>query len=244
MHVSAPRTTVGVMVDATRLLRVTAVNAAPGAAKGRYVRYWMIAARRTTWSLALGHAVAVAKQLARTLVVLEPLRAGYPWACDRFHAVVMQGMADNAKRFAARGVTYLSYVEPAPGEGSGLLETLAKHACCVVTDEQPGFFLPRMVAAVAKRLPVRVVARTFPTAMAFRRELQRQLPTHLAQLPSADPLARLPAALRDGELPKLRWHSATELSRIPIDHAIAPVSYRGGPVAAAATLKAFIAAFF
>ena len=254
MHVSAPRTTVGVMDDATRALRVTAVNAAPVAAKGRYVLYWMIAARRTTWSFALDHAVAVAKQLARPLVVFEPLRAGYPWACDRFHAFVMQGMADNAKRFAARGVTYLSYVAPAPGEGSGLLETLAKHACCVVTDEQPGFFLPRMVAAVAKRLPVRVeqvdgngllplraVARTFPTAMAFRRELQRQLPTHLAQLPSADPLARLPAALRDGELPKLRWHSATELSRIPIDHAIAPVSYRGGPVAAAATLKAFIA---
>src|SRR3569623_968273 len=104
MHVSAPRTTVGVMDDATRALRVTAVNAAPVAAKGRYVLYWMIAARRTTWSFALDHAVAVAKQLARPLVVFEPLRAGYPWACDRFHAFVMQGMADNAKRIAASGV--------------------------------------------------------------------------------------------------------------------------------------------
>ena len=92
--------------------RVTAVNRAPVAPNGAYVLYWMIAARRTTWSFALDHAVAVAKQLDRPLVVFEPLRAGYPWACDRFHAFVMQGMEDNAKRGAARGVTYLPYVEP------------------------------------------------------------------------------------------------------------------------------------
>jgi deoxyribodipyrimidine photo-lyase len=242
------------MNDATRALRVTAVNRAAVNAKGAYVLYWMIAARRTTWSFALDHAVAVAKQLERPLVVFEPLRAGYPWACDRFHAFVMQGMEDNAKRCAARGVTYLSYVEPAPGEGSGLLEALAARAACVITDEQPGFFLPRMVAAAAAKLPVRVeqvdgngllplraVARTFPTAMAFRRELQRQLPVQLAQLPAAAPLARLPAALRDAALPKLRWRSAKRLADIPIDHAIAPVSYRGGSVAAAATLKDFLA---
>jgi deoxyribodipyrimidine photo-lyase len=111
-----------------------------------------------------------------------------------------------------------------------------------------------MVAAAAAKLPVRVeqvdgngllplraVARTFPTAMAFRRELQRQLPVHLAQLPAADPLARLPAALRDAALPKLRWRSAKRLADIPIDHAIAPVSYRGGSVAAASTSKDFLA---
>ncbi|MEP6860282.1 MAG: deoxyribodipyrimidine photolyase [Deltaproteobacteria bacterium] len=242
------------MNDATRALRVTAVNRAAVAPKGAYVLYWMIAARRTTWSFALDHAVAVAKQLDRPLVVFEPLRAGYPWACDRFHAFVMQGMEDNAKRCAARGVTYLPYVEPAPGEGSGLLEALAARAACVITDEQPGFFLPRMVAAAAAKLPVRVeqvdgngllplraVARTFPTAMAFRRELQRQLPTQLAQLPAADPLARLPATLRDAGLPKLRWRSAKRLADLPIDHAIAPVSYRGGATAARELLDDFIA---
>ncbi|MEO6777001.1 MAG: deoxyribodipyrimidine photolyase [Kofleriaceae bacterium] len=242
------------MDDATRALRVTAANTAPVAARGAYVLYWMISARRTTWSFALDHAVALAKQLGRPLVVFEPLRAGYPWACDRFHAFVMDGMADNAKRCAARGVTYLSYVEPAPGEGGGLLEALARRACCVVTDAQPGSFLRRMVAAAATKiavrleqvdgnglLPLRAVARTFPTAMAFRRELQRQLPLHLAQRPSADPLARLPAAVRGAALPELRWRSATALAEIPIDHAIAPVPYRGGAAAARALLDDFLA---
>ena len=223
-------------------MRITAVNTAP-VARGDYVLYWMIAARRTTWSFALDHAIATATQLERPLLVFEPLRAGYPWACDRFHAFVMQGMADNAKRFAARGITYLPYVEPAPGEGSGLLAALAARACCVVTDEQPGFFLPRMVAA-AKRLPVRLeqvdgngllplraTDRAFPTAMAFRRELQRKLPAHL-QLPSADPLVRVPKIVRGAQLPKLAWRTATDLAALPIDHSVAPVAYRGGAVAA------------
>ena len=113
MHLGASRTTVGTMNDATRALRVTAVNRAAVAPKGAYVLYWMIAARRTTWSFALDHAVAVAKQLDRPLVVFEPLRAGYPWACDRFHAFVMQGMEDNAKRYAAR-TSAITIIEPPP----------------------------------------------------------------------------------------------------------------------------------
>jgi deoxyribodipyrimidine photo-lyase len=242
------------MDDATRRLRVTAVNTAPVASRGDYVLYWMIGARRTTWSFALDHAVATAKQLGRPLVVFEPLRAGYPWASDRFHVFVMQGMVDNAKRCAARGVTYLSYVEPEPGAGRGLLEALAKRACCVITDDQPGFFQPRMVAAAAGRLavrveqvdgngllPLRAVERTFPTAMAFRRELQRRLYPHLLQFPSADPLARLPKTLRDAPLPKLAWRSETDLAKLPIDHRVAPVAYRGGPDAAAEVLDEFLA---
>jgi deoxyribodipyrimidine photo-lyase len=214
-------------------------------AKGDYVLYWMIAARRTTWSFALDRAVALSKELQRPLLVFEPLRADYPWACDRFHTFVMQGMADNAKRFAARGVTYFPYVEPEPGAGKGLLAALAKRACCVVTDEQPGFFLPRMVAAAKLPvrleqvdgnglLPLRATDHAFATAMAFRRELQRKLPAHL-ELPSADPLRA--KGLRGAELPKLAWKSATGV--LPIDHSVAPVAYRGGSKAAAELAEEF-----
>src|SRR5512140_82731 len=142
------------MDDAIRGLRVTPANARAIAPRGRYVLYWMIAARRTSWSFALDHAVDRARELGRPLLVLEALRAGYRWACDRHHTFVMQGMADNARRFAGAKITYLAYVEPEPGRGSGLLAALAKHACVVVTDEQPGFFLPRMVAAAAAKLAV------------------------------------------------------------------------------------------
>lgn len=244
-------------------LRVTAANAAPIAADGDYVLYWMIAARRTRHSCALDHALARAKELGRPLVVLEPLRAGYRWASDRMHAFVIAGMADNARAFARAGITYLAYVEPAAGRGSGLLEALAARACVVVTDEQPAFFLPRMVAAAAARLAVRVeqvdgngllplrgADRGFTTAASFRRHLHKTLAPHLAQLPAAAPLSRVAAVVRDGEVPgavlrkwpmrDAAWLAAPTLAELPIDHEVAPVAYRGGSAAADEQLADFL----
>jgi deoxyribodipyrimidine photo-lyase len=79
--------------------------------------------------------------------MLEVLRVGYPWASDRLHRFVLDGMADNAHACQSRGVRHYPYVEPAPGAGKGLLAAIAQNACVVVTDDFPCFFLPRMVAA-------------------------------------------------------------------------------------------------
>ncbi len=245
-------------------LRLTAANAAP-VTRGDYVLYWMIAARRTRDSHALDHALARCVELDRPLVVLEPLRAGYRWASDRLHAFVVQGMADNAHAFAAAGITYLPYVEPEPGAGRGLLEALARRACVVVTDEQPGFFLPKMIAAAAAKLavrvemvdgggvlPLRASERAFTTAASFRRHLQKVLPPHLVGRPSAAPLARVKELARGASVTGriLRtWKPATDamlagtaeaLAALPIDHAVPPVTYRGGAVAGGAVLDTFI----
>ncbi len=245
--------------------RVTHANAAPVAARGRYVLYWMIAARRTRWSFALEHAISRARDLERPLLVFEPLRAGYRWASDRLHAFVLQGMAANRRAFEAVGVTYVPYVERAPWEGRGLLAALAAHACLVVTDEQPGFFLPRMVTAAAAALPVRVelvdgngllplraTTRAYPSAAAFRRVLQRELPGYLA-MPSASPLSEIDAALRSADVAGTtlrRWRSATTrllqtdaaaLRELEIDHDVPPASISGGQDAAQHALESFLA---
>jgi deoxyribodipyrimidine photo-lyase len=246
-------------------LRIAVANAASLNRRGDYVLYWMIAARRTTWSCALDRALECARELDRPLLVLEALRVGYRWASDRFHAFVLQGMADNARAFAAAGITYLPYVEPAAGEGSGLLASLAKRACVVITDEQPGFFLPHMVAAAARRLdvrletvdgngilPLRAFDRAYPTAASFRRQLQKIVYPHLLAAPRARPLARLPRSVRDAELPRgvaRRWPAASRallaadaaaLAALPIDHGVAVVPYAGGSRAAGAQLDGFV----
>ena len=59
-----------------------------------FVLYWMTAYRRTRWNFSLQRAVDWARALKRPLVVLEALRVGYPWASDRLHHFVIQGMAD------------------------------------------------------------------------------------------------------------------------------------------------------
>src|SRR5262245_47630045 len=137
-------------------LRVTAVNAAPVRRGGDFILYWMIASRRPSWNFALDRAVEWARELGKPLLVLEALRSDYPWANDRLHAFVLQGMADNRARFAGTPAYYYPYVEPAPGAGKGLLAALGTRACAVVTDDYPAFFLPRAVAAAGERLGVRL----------------------------------------------------------------------------------------
>ena len=242
--------------------RVTVRNAAPLRAERDYVLYWMISARRTRFSFGLQRAVEAAAALGKPLVVLEPLRCGYRWASDRAHAFVIDGMTDQAGRFAAAGIDYLSYVEPTPGAGKGLLEALSRGACAVVTDTFPCFFLPRMVAAAAVRLDVRLEAvdsngllpiddadGVFPSAYSFRRHLQKRLPAHLRESPEPDALASR-ALRRERAFPVdllSRWpglaagRPAADFSAIPIDHRIRPVEgVRGGEVAAAERLDNFI----
>ena len=107
-------------------------------------------------------------------------------------------MREQDERLATAAVSYLPYVEPAPGEGQGLLEHLARRACVIVTDDYPAFFLPRAVASVAPRLPVRLetvdgngifpmrsTERVFTTAHSFRAFLQKHLAPHLAAAPQS-----------------------------------------------------------
>src|SRR5271168_4107084 len=140
------------------LIRIRDCNGEPVRAGGKYIVYWMIASRRLRFNFALDRALEHSRELRKPLVILEALRCGYRWASDRLHRFVLDGMADNASACEKFGVLYYPYVEPAAGAGSGLLEALAADACVVVTDEFPCFFLPRMLAAAANKLPVRLEA--------------------------------------------------------------------------------------
>ena len=245
--------------------RLRAVNEAPVRRDGAYVLLWATAFRRTSWSFSLDRAVEWSRELSRPILILEALRAGYPFASARLHAFVLQGMGDNARTCADAGVAYHPYVEGAPGEGRGLLAALAARACVVVTDDAPFFFLPRMLAAAAERLPVRVEAvdgngllpvrlarSAYPTAHAFRRFLQIELPERLSTFPSTDPLDAEGAA--GAEVPdevSSRWPRASAgllsadpsaLRALPIDQAVPPVAgVTGGGVSAREVLRSFVA---
>ena len=241
--------------------RVRRCNDAPAAGDGAFILYWMIGARRTCWNFGLQRAAELSLEHRLPLLVLEPLRAGYPWASDRFHRFVIDGMIDNEARLQGCGVAYYPYVEPTDGAGKGLVEALAEHAAVIVTDDFPAFFLPRMVQTTAQRISVRVEAvdsngllplrasdGPFATAYAFRRFLQRELPAHLARPPHADPLDILPSS-SEAQVPADilgRWPAAdlsdpaALIARLPIDHSVPPVDQRDGAEAAAARLSAFV----
>ena len=244
-------------------LRIRTLNDAPARPDAAYVLYWMIAYRRASFNFSLQHARDLARDWRKPLVVLEALRCDYPWASDRLHQFVLDGMADNRAAFADAGVSYYPYVESSRGAGDGLLEAFAQHACAVVTDDFPCFFLPRMVEAAARRLrvrldqvdsnglmPLRSSGIAFPSAYAFRRFVQKHARPHLEAMPEADPLI-------DTKLPRLRalpatltgrWPAAaplmlrggpSALRALPIDHSVGTVSRKGGHYAARAAWDEF-----
>ena len=223
------------------MTRIQACNTAPVRPDGDYVLYWMTAFRRLGWNFALQRAAERARELGKPLMIFEPLRVGYPWVSERFNRFVMDGMAVHERRLAKSEVLYFPYV----GEGKGLLEALASRACLVVADDYPAFFLPRMVAAAARKLnvrmekvdsngllPLRAADHAFTAAFHFRRFLQKTLPHHLASFPEEDPLAG-PLPRRLSGLPReilRRWPSA------PLDGKPS----LGGEPAAVAVLDRFL----
>ena len=255
-------------MHAVPAIRVRQVNQQPLRGDGDYVLYWMTAFRRATSNFSLQRALEHCRALQKPLVIFEALRTRYPWASDRLHQFIIEGMAENRaaiESYENPGVVYFPYVEPEPGAGSGLLAASASRACVVVTDDFPCFFLPQLVQLAGKQLSVRVEAvdsnglvplratdHAFTMAFHFRRWLQKNLPTWLqkGELPQAEPLARcelpplsrLPTAItrqwKSADLPKLLKPNG--LRSLVIDHAVQPTGTAGGCAAAASALGTFL----
>lgn len=242
-------------------VRLRALNDRPIRNDGEYVVYWMTGSRRLQSNFALQRAVEQARELAKPLIILEALRCDYQWASDRLHRFVIDGMADHAAALAGTPVAYLPYVEPAPGAGKGLLAELARHACLIVADDFPSFFIPRMLQAAGRSvsarleavdanglLPMRGTDKVFLTAFSFRSQVQGTFRDCLAAWPDAISFADLPKAT----LPKSvseRWPATPAadlqkpdrlLASLPIDHSVGVAPIRGGLVAARRTLTRFV----
>jgi len=223
----------------------------------------MTAFRRTSSNFALERAVELARAFSKPLVVLEALRVDYPHASDRLHRFVIEGMRDNARALASRRVSYFPYVETAPGAGQGLVATLARDSCAIVTDDCPAFFLPRMLARAAATvrvrveavdsnglLPMRAVPDPLKTARSFRAHMQRTLRTHLADWPSPIAWDALASPVPIPKAVAARWppvprrvldHPDGLIARLPIDHGVGPAAMEGGPLAGRNALQRFVA---
>lgn len=250
-------------VPASRIRRLNQQPVRPGR---EFILYWMISARRLRSNFALQHAVDLALELGRPLMILEALRCDYPGANDRLHQFILDGMYANRRAARRSRALHFAYVEPSTRHGSQLLPALATHACAIVTDWYPAFFLPHMTDAAARKadvaldavdsnglIPLAAHGRAFATARSYRAFVQKHLAEHLTAFPEDAPLARLARAPRMTAAPSniaKRWPEATDqlltgrvsaLATLPINHAIAAVATRGGHDAGARLLRTFVA---
>ena len=91
--------------------RVTKLNNALENTKGRYVLYWMQMFKRASHNYALNFAIQMANERQLPLVVYEGLTFSYPWANDRFHTFILEGVAEKYDEFSARGIRYIFYLQ-------------------------------------------------------------------------------------------------------------------------------------
>lgn len=241
--------------------RLHPLNKASLNSKGEYILYWMVAARRTESNFSLQHAIHLAEQSDCGLVVLEAIGLGHRWASVRFHQFVIDGMKETQAKLADTPICYLPYVEAEADAGKGLLEALAKKAVSIITDLFPCYFIPKMQAAVAKRLDVTFTAvdtlgllplnaspRVFTTAASFRRHMQKVVGPHMTRFPRENVTKDLsiPNVTPSKNILKqyrfLDPDEPIDISKLPVvDKEVGPAKLIGGAKSAASRLRAFMA---
>ena len=171
---------------------------------GEYVLYWMQINRRFEYNFALEYAVAWANKLNKPLLIYEGLNMDYPWACDRFHSFLMQGMQENIEFASSNELNLFSYIEPELKASKGLLYNLAEKACCVISDEFPVFIIRKHNERVAERLstwfitidsngliPLGITEKDPYSAYLFRKIMQKHFVQAYTNPPKKNPLNQL-----------------------------------------------------
>ena len=138
--------------------RVTQLNQSKENTKGRYVLYWMQMFKRASHNYALNFAIQMANERQLPLVVYEGLKFYYPWASDRIHTFILEGVAEKQAEFSERGIRYVFYLQRNKRDPQNTVAKLAREAALLVTDDYPCFIIPEHNERIAElKLPVYAV---------------------------------------------------------------------------------------
>jgi deoxyribodipyrimidine photo-lyase len=138
--------------------RVTLLNDKPENKKAKYVLYWMQMFKRTSHNHALKFAIEKANELDLPLVIYEGLKYHYPWASDRLHTFILEGVEEKRKEFERLGITYIFYLQKDKKSPKQTVKKIAKDAALLVTDDFPCFIIPDHDAAIVEKAKIPVYA--------------------------------------------------------------------------------------
>ena len=138
--------------------RVQLLNDKSANNDGKYVLYWMQMFKRATYNHALNYAIEQANERKLPLVVYEGLKFYYPWASDRFHTYILEGVEEKRLAFEKLGIKYVFYLQKNDKSPKQTVARLAKNAALIVTDDFPCFIIPDHNRAIVKRAEIPVYA--------------------------------------------------------------------------------------
>lgn len=242
--------------------RVFRKNEKEANTQGKYVLYWMQINRRMEHNYALEYAVAWANKLDLPLLVYEGLRVDYPWASDRIHQFILQGMKEHLQYAHTHDINYLAYAEKTKGEGRGLVKRLCEQAAVLISDEFPVFIIPEHNRAVASKveipfftvdangvLPMAVSEKDPYSAFIFRKTVQKYFREAFESAPKAEPLRDLKMRKKVDLGPIITHYGINEdwrndissfVSSLDIDHQVEPLPVAGTREEALRRLDVFL----
>jgi deoxyribodipyrimidine photo-lyase len=235
--------------------RVRIANDRPFNVSGRYVLYWAQMFRRLHSNHALDHAIALAAEHKKPLVIYEGLKLNYPWANARHHTFILQGMRDTARAAKRAGVSYWPFVETPGDAGRGLVRKLASQAVCVVTDDYPAYITPAQNRALAAKADVPVIlvdgnslvplsrlGAAVGAAAHIRPRIHKAFAEEWGRRAAREPVFPKGSVAPPFKVWDAEQDIAAFVAQLPLDQSVPAVpGVEGGSVAGQAALAAFVA---
>lgn len=235
--------------------RVVHLNDAEINSKARYVLYWMQMFKRVDNNHALVWAIRKANELKLPLVVYEGLKYYYPWASDRIHTFILEGVEEKRKHFETLGIRYIFYLQENSRSPKQTVARLAKDAALIVTDDFPCFIIPQHNERIAEKVKIPVHAvdsngiipmskfdKEEYAAYTIRPKINKLLDRYLK--PLTQEKLEIKNAQVEVDCPETKVTAegiAKLVASCAIDHSIAPsLYYKGGTAAGRERLKRFV----
>ena len=134
--------------------RVVQLNDKPVNQNAKYVLYWMQMYKRVDNNHSLIYAIRRANELKLPLVVYEGLKYYYPWASDRLHTFILEGVEEKRTAFEKHGIRYVFYLQKDKDSPKQTVARLANDAALIVTDDFPCFIIPEHNRRIAERAEI------------------------------------------------------------------------------------------
>ena len=138
--------------------RVIQLNDKTTNPNARYVLYWMQMYKRVDNNHSLIYAIRRANELKLPLVVYEGLKYYYPWASDRIHTFILEGVEEKRKAFETLGIRYVFYLQQDARSPKNTVAALARDAALIVTDDFPCFIIPEHNRRIGAEVRPRTMA--------------------------------------------------------------------------------------
>jgi deoxyribodipyrimidine photo-lyase len=234
--------------------RVRLLNGRPFQAKAKYVLYWAQMNRRVESNHALAYAIGLANQHELPVLFYEGLTCTYPYANDRLHTFLLEGVPDTARALKKLGIGYAFYPRRKRTDPNDIVYQLAAQAGALVTDDYPAFIARSHNGRVPERLeipyfvvdsscvvPMNKMEKLEYAAYTIRPKIKKLLPEYLHPV-------TLPAVTKRYLLEIPAFHTevsagvvADLVAACEIDHSVKPsLTHRGGSAEAQQRLDHFL----